>query len=255
MSKKLGILISGGGTTAQAVIKAYQSGQLNLEPVVVISSRKDAGGLKKAEDLGIKVEVVRRVDFRTREQFGERLLKVLAKYQVDLVSQNGWMPLTPKIVVEEYKGRIVNQHPGPLDFGRPDFGGKGMYGSRVSCARIAYEWVTGEKNPWTEATIHYVTEEYDKGGLIRTARMDFPALGRSITMEELANDPEELIKATEECQRRLLPIEHENVIVGLEMVARGECGPEKRESRLVPRGNWDILKQVKKLAIRLFPEG
>ena len=223
--------------------------------MVVISSRENAGGIEKAKRLGAPTEVIRPRDYQDREKFGEELLSALESHRVKVVSQNGWLPLTPKNVVEKYSGLIVNQHPGPLDCGRPDFGGKGMYGSAAHCARVAYEWLTGEENPWTEATIHYVTAEYDKGELIKTARMNFPTLGRSITVEELANAPEELIRATENCQRRLLPIEHRNVIAGLEMVARGEVGLGKRETPLVPRGNWDILRQAKDLAIRLFPKG
>ena len=250
---RLGILISGGGTTAEAVIRACRAGRLNLKPAVVISSREDAGGIEKAENLGVKVEVVRRADYGTREQFGKRFLSVFGKYEVDVVSQNGWMPLTPTNVVEKYSGRIVNQHPGPLDAGRPDFGGKGMYGARVSCSRIAYEWVTGAETPWTEATVHFVTEKYDKGDLVRIARMDFDGLGRRVTIEELENDPGELIRITKEVQERLLPIEHENVIEALAMITRGEDGVGRRKFPLIQGGELIVLKQAKKLAISLFP--
>jgi len=252
---RLGILISGEGTTATAVVKACQQGRLNMKPVVVISSREDAGGIEKARNLGIDVETVRRADYETRERFGERLLEVLGDHQVDWVCQNGWLPLTPTNVVEKYSERIVNQHPGPLDPGRPDFGGKEMYGSRVSCARVAYEWVTEEKNPWTEVTVHRVTNEYDKGGLVRTARMNFDGLGRRVTIAELINDPSELIRATEELQRRLLPVEHENVIEALAMVARRERGLVRRDEILVAKENWEILEEVKKLARNLYLKG
>lgn len=41
------LLISGGGTTAEAVIKATQRGELKgIQPVVVIASRPSAGGKK-----------------------------------------------------------------------------------------------------------------------------------------------------------------------------------------------------------------
>ncbi len=42
------------------------------------------------------------------------------------------------------RGRIINQHPEPLDPSRDDFGGKGMYGAWVSCARLIYEYLPGE---------------------------------------------------------------------------------------------------------------
>ena len=256
MSERLAILISGGGTTAEAVIKACQARRLDLEPMVVISSKEGAGGIEKANRLGVPTEVVRPRDYGTRAEFGGKLLSVLEEYGVEIVSQNGWMPLTPRNVIERYQERIVNQHPGPLDPpDRSDFGGKGMYGSRVSCARIAYERVTGEKNPWTTATVHWVTDEYDRGGLIKTTRVNFDRPKRRVTMEELTSDSGELMRGTKELQRILLPIEHGNVIAALEMVVRGESGLGRRKVPLIPEANWKILEQAKELAIRLFPNG
>jgi len=250
---KLGILISGGGTTAEAVIRACQAGRLDLEPVMVISSRKNAGGIEKAERLGVPTEVVKPRDYGTGEEFGERLLSVLEEYGVEMVSQNGWMVRTPINVIECFPERIINQHPGPLDGERPDFGGRGMYGVRVICARGAYEAVTGEEPAWTEATVHRVTENYDEGPIIRKVRVEFSGLGRRVTMEELTSDSEDLIRATKEIQGRLLPIEHENVIGALAMMIRGENGLERRAVPLIPEANWKILKQAKELAIGLYP--
>lgn len=166
---RLALLISGSGTTMEAVIKAYQEKRL----------------------LGIR--------------------------PVDLISQNGWMPLTPENVVKRYEGRAFNQHPGPLDPGRSkfDFGGKGMFGSRVTCARVAFEWVVGEKNPWTEATTHYVTEKYDEGDLL----------------------------------------EHQNVIATLQAYAEGKQLGFRRTKPLIHQDQEQILFQAKKLAIKLFPGG
>jgi folate-dependent phosphoribosylglycinamide formyltransferase PurN len=51
---KIAMLISGGGTTMSAIINACKSGRLkNVEPVLVISSHPEAGGIQKALDLGI----------------------------------------------------------------------------------------------------------------------------------------------------------------------------------------------------------
>ena len=239
----------------EAVVMACQRKRLNLNPVIVVSSRDDAGGIEKARALRIETVVVRPERYRIREEFGEELLAVMEKYGVEILSQNGWLPLTPGNVVEKYLGRMINQHPGPLDPSRPDFGGKGMYGSRVSCARVAYEWVTEAENPWTEATVHWVTKEYDEGELIRTARVEFERRGRRVTIAELVNDPRELMRATEELQRRLLPMEHENVIEALAMVARSERGLGRRDKVLVAEENWEILEEVKKLARSLYLKG
>ena len=240
----------------EAVVRACQRKRLNLNPVIVVSSKDEAGGIEKARALGIETVVVRPGDYRTREEFGKALLAVMEKYELNWVSQNGWLPLTPKNVFAKYAGRIINQHPGPLDPGRvKDFGGKGMYGSRVSCARVAYEWLTEVKNPWTEATVHRGTEKYDEGELILTSRVEFEGWGREVTIAELTNEPSKLKQATEELQERLLPVEHETVIEALAMVARGEKGLGRRDEILVPEENWKILEEAKRLAIDLYPEG
>ncbi|OGH27514.1 MAG: hypothetical protein A3C27_01870 [Candidatus Levybacteria bacterium RIFCSPHIGHO2_02_FULL_39_36] len=251
------LFISGGGSTAEAVIKAHQSGELRgILPIVVISSRSDAPGIQKAESLGVQTRIVQRKDFSSPESFGEQLLRTLKSYGVELVSQNGWLPLTPTSVVQEYRERIINQHPGPLDPGRGnDFGGKGMYGSRVTAARLGYSWIGGE-DFWTEATTHHVTEKYDDGDLIRIVQMDIPPLGRLVTIAELQNFPQPLIDKTKEVQAKLLPLEHRNVIATLQMFAeQGSLPHSRRPKPLIPEGREQILLEAKRLAIELFPNG
>jgi folate-dependent phosphoribosylglycinamide formyltransferase PurN len=252
------LLISGGGTTAEAVIKACQSGELKgISPVAVIASRPDAPGIGKAEALGIASYVVQRKDFFSAATFGNELLRILRELKVDLVSQNGWLVKTPPAVIEEYQGRILNQHPGPLDPGRGlDFGGKGMYGARVVCARLAYAWITGENKPWTEATTHYVTEEYDQGDLIRVSKMEIASLGGPVAVAQLRGAPQQLESRTKEVQAQLLPLEHKNVIATLRMFGERRQGEGyRRKKPLIPRENEEWLNQAKNLAIELFPEG
>ena len=53
---QIALLISGSGTTMEAIIKACQKGVLAglVEPTVVVSSRQDNQGIKKAKKYGIK---------------------------------------------------------------------------------------------------------------------------------------------------------------------------------------------------------
>jgi len=248
--KRLAILISGGGTTAEAIIKACQEKRLRgILPTIVISSRFDALGIQKAKNLGVKTIVISPKEFKSKKEFGKRLIRILKKYKIDLVSQNGWLPLTPKQVTEEYRGRIINQHPGPLDPGRKfDFGGKEMYGARVMCARLAYAWLTKEKKPWTEATVHFANEQYDKGDLLRTEKMSLPPL-RGKFNEQI------LKEKTLELQKQLLPLEHKNVIESLRMLAKGEVKGFRRKKPLIHKKNEKILLKAKEIAFRLFPKG
>lgn len=251
------LLISGGGSTAEAIIKACQSKKLKgISPVAVISSQPDAGGIEKAKALGIKTYVVEPQKFLNHEAFGNKLLRLFKRLKVDLISQNGWMPLTPPNVVKACEGKIINQHPGPLDpENHLDFGGKRMYGSRVTCALLAYRWIT-DKDYWTQASTHFVNEKYDQGDLIRTLQMDVPKLGRPTSIAQLKSDPKKLIKTTKEVQKTLLPLEHQNVIETLKMFTKNRTVSEHKRTRpLVENENTQILAQAKRLAIRLFPDG
>ncbi len=252
--RRLAILISGGGTTAEAVIKACQSDDLALEPAVVISSNPEARGLQKAQTLGIKTYVVSR-----NIQLGDELLHILRNEYIDIVSQNGWMPLTPKIVIEKYKGFIINQHPGPLDPGREvDFGGKGMYGARVVCARLAYIWITAT-DPWTESVTHFATDKFDQGKLISTIRMDVPFAGKKISIKDLESDQptqKKLMSETKRVQQKLLPLEHQNVIESLRKLAGGNpVEGFTREKPLIPGKYRELVTPMKAIAISLFPNG
>ena len=246
---RLAILISGSGSTAEAVIKACRSGRLkNVEPGIVISSNPNASGIAKAKKLHIKTQVV--------DPKQDDLLGILKKNKIDLVSQNGWLPLTPKEVVDHYRGKIINQHPGPLDPDGLDFGGSRMYGARVVCARIAYEWAIAEKKPWTASTIHFVSEEFDKGDLISMAKMPIPKFARPTTIQQLKEKPEKLLATTEKVQAKLLPIEHENVIATIQRFANGEKIKGFRlKQRLIPETYAETLEEAKRLAIKLFPSG
>ena len=270
----LALLISGSGTTAEAVIKACLSGKLKgINPTAVIASKVEAGGLEKAKLLGIKTEVLNPKEFKKTEDFGIMLLNKLKEFKVDLVSQNGWLPKTPLNVIQAYEGRIINQHPGPLDPGRMwDFGGQGMYGERVMCARLIYCLLCGE-DWWTEATTHLVTEEYDQGELLRTERMEmggaiYKIAPAGILRPRWPSGPKndkigdfiklkpkklELMKMTEELQKQLLPLEHKNVIDTLRLFTKSQVVKGfKREKPLIKEQHVKFVKPAKELAVEIY---
>src|SRR3989344_3442815 len=155
MQERLAMLISGGGTTRQEMIKACQSGEVPMDVACVISSTPTAGGIEKARKLGLPekdILVVNPDDFRggngkiNQVGFGLAMLKVLHSRGVTVVTQNGCMPLTPEVIIDEYADTMFNQHPGPV----PEFGGAGMYGRRVHATRLLFTRMA-KRDPWTEA--------------------------------------------------------------------------------------------------------
>ncbi len=252
-------LISGGGTTAEAAIKACQSGEIeDIDPVVVISNRPYADGIRKAKELGIPTAIVERKGV-TFEEFGDNLYEVLQNYNVDFISQNGWLPTTPPNIIEKYL--IVNQHPGKITGGTGlDFGGRGMYGSRVTAATLIYEWIIGQPNPFTESTIHYVNGQIDKGLLIRVASLKIPSLAEPVTIADFQTENalrKLLIDTTVNVQNLLLPIEHQNLIETLKMFGTGSeiKGWSRNPEDIVPQQMIEILSAAKELGIEIFPNG
>ena len=71
---KIGILISGRGSNMSAIVEAVQSGRIpNSEVAVVISDKKSAKGLEKAQERGIETIVISRKG-RSREEHVEEEL-------------------------------------------------------------------------------------------------------------------------------------------------------------------------------------
>lgn len=132
---------------------------------------------------------------------------------------------------------MVNQHPGPLDSGRPDFGGQGMYGLRVHAARLYFVQMVN-RDYWTEATAQRVASEYDKGAVLLAERVPI-----------LKNDTPETL------QQRVLPVEHQVQIRTLKAFSEGNIPLFVREQPLIFPGEEKILEEAKKLAIEKYPKG
>ena len=142
---KLAIFASGTGSTAEVIFDKAS---------LVITNNPQAGVIERAKRAGVPVKVVTRAG-KSLEQFGEELLAVLKKHQIEFISQNGWELLTPSNVIKKFEGKIVNNHPAPLDPGYPDFGGKGMKGLAVHQAVLNFAKVLNRPFK-TEICLHTI---------------------------------------------------------------------------------------------------
>lgn len=151
MKSRIAVLASGRGTNLQAIIDHLSRNAASIaEVVVVASNRAEAGALERARKNGIATEV-----FEVSDD-GTALLELLERHSAQLVALAGYLKRIPPLVTGRFRGRIVNVHPGLL----PQFGGEGMYGSRVHAAVLASGATT------TGVTIHFVDDEYDHGAVI-----------------------------------------------------------------------------------------
>lgn len=177
---RLGVLISGGGTTLENFLHEQKAGRLPVEIAVVIASRPGIRGIEVAERSGLPVVVVQRKKHPSTEAFSEAVFKHLCEARVDLVTLAGFLSLLR--IPDDYAGRVMNIHPALL----PAFGGKGSYGHRVHEAVLA----AGVKV--SGCTIHFADREYDRGPIL---------LQRCVPVEE--NDTPERLAARifrEECR-------------------------------------------------------
>lgn len=151
------VCVSGGGTNLQAIIDAIDSGKLkNTKIVKVISNNANAFALERAANAGIEGVCVSPKDYDNREAFNEAFLEELNKSNPDLIVLAGFLVVIPEIVINAYRGKIINIHPSLI----PSFCGTGFYGLKVHEAALE----RGVKI--TGATVHYVDEGTDTGPII-----------------------------------------------------------------------------------------
>lgn len=154
---KLAVLVSGGGTNLQAIMDAIAGGTVtNAEIVTVISNNADAYALERAKKNGIDAVCISPKMYESRDEFNRALLQQLNSYQPDLVVLAGFLVVIPKMMIEEYRNRIINIHPSLI----PSFCGKGYYGLKV------HEGVLARGVKVTGATVHFVDEGTDTGPII-----------------------------------------------------------------------------------------
>lgn len=112
---RLVVLVSGSGTNLQAIIDACQAGTLPAEVVAVVSNRKAAFGLVRAEKHGIPTVYHPLKPYceagRSRREYDADLAQAVAGYQPDWVVLAGWMHVLSMAFLERFPYRVVNLHP------------------------------------------------------------------------------------------------------------------------------------------------
>ena len=157
MSKRIAVLVSGGGTNLQALIDAQKADKLGGGQIVaVISSKEGAYALTRAENAGIPGYVLPRKSFDSNRAMTVALVEMLTKLNIDLVVLAGCMIIFTEELVNAYPNAIMNVHPALI----PSFCGEGFYGLRVHEEALRY----GVK--LSGATVHFVSAECDGGPII-----------------------------------------------------------------------------------------
>lgn len=178
MSKRIAVLVSGGGTNLQALIDAQARGEIvNGEIAAVIASKPGVYALERAAKAGIPSCVIARKDFPSNQAMTIALADKLRELNIDLVVLAGFMVILTKEMVRAFPNAILNVHPALI----PSFCGEGYYGLHVHEKALEY----GVK--LSGATVHFVSEACDGGPIV---------LQKAVPVEE--NDTPETL------QRRIM---------------------------------------------------
>ena len=179
MVMRVAVAASGRGSNLAALADRLDRPESPARIALVLSNRPDAPVLDLARRRGIPVHALR--DCSDPTEWEEALRGAGA----DLVVLAGYLKKVPPETVSSWRGRMINIHPALL----PRHGGPGMYGTRVHQAVLA----AGEVQ--SGATVHLVTEEYDRGQIL--GQQPVPVLP--------GDTPETLAARVLEIEHRLLP--------------------------------------------------
>jgi phosphoribosylglycinamide formyltransferase-1 len=212
----LALIASGSGTDADSIMTAWENGCIpEIHPPILISTKKDAGCLEKAERHGLQRMVVDFRSFADPDRFNQELAKVLQSFRTDLVFLVGCIH---KIYPVEGTA-MYNIH--PADPHR--HGGDKMYGLAV------HEHVLKEildllsrgkrslKDPfYTFPTVHEVTLDYDGGDMLLRQAVRIP----SNLIQDLFAGKIEITEAAKALQQWVLPYEWLMLPAAVRMAAR-----------------------------------
>lgn len=166
----------------QALIDQIEDGRLAARIVMVISNNSESGALERARRAGLPGRHISAVTHPGAGVEDEVITQAIVDSGARLVLLAGYMKKLGPRLLQTFRGRILNIHPALL----PAYGGEGMYGIRPHQAVLA----AGERE--TGATVHLVTEEYDRGPILGQRRVPV-----------LPGDTPELL------QQRVLAVEHQ----------------------------------------------
>lgn len=193
MNKRVAILISGGGSNMVALARDM-TGDHPARPCVVVSNVPGAGGLAKAENIGIPTASVDHRGFGgDRAAFEAALHDALNAHAPDILCLAGFMRILTAEFVARWEGRMLNIHPSLL----PLYKGLDTHARAIAAG-------DGQAG----CTVHEVTAALDDGPILGQARVPI-----------LPGDTPATLAA------RILPLEHALYPAVLRRFASGDRRP------------------------------
>ena len=154
---RIGFMASNRGSNMLSILKTFSRKETQdhfplVEPTVLVTHNPQALALEKAQEFQLPTAICQRDD---------EILEVMQKHRVNLICLCGYLRKVSMELIRTYPSGILNIHPSLL----PKYGGKGFYGKKV------HQAVLEDGQKWTGATVHWVTENYDEGGILAQRRV------------------------------------------------------------------------------------
>ena len=151
MTKRIGVLLSGRGSSFEALADSVASRRIpNAQIALVLSNREAAAGIDRARARGLATRILPSKGLE-REAYDRLVVAALNEAKVDLICLAGYMRLLSPYFVSSFPQRILNIHPSLL----PSFPG-------LEAQKQALDY--GVK--FAGCTVHFVDENLDAGPII-----------------------------------------------------------------------------------------
>ena len=152
----LAVMASHEGTSLQTVIDYLSLKATQCRLALVISNNRKSRALARAEKANIPTRHISTLTHGSRSLADQAIAKTLIDESIDWLLLLGYMKPVTAPILEALPERVINVHPSLL----PKFGGKGFYG------RFVHKAVLDSGDTVTGATLHHVSDIYDRGQVI-----------------------------------------------------------------------------------------
>jgi phosphoribosylglycinamide formyltransferase 1 len=197
---RVGVLVSGAGTNLQAILDTIH-GREGIEVVGVASNRPGAPALDRATRAGIPAAVFEEGTYADRAARDVAIADWLQERGAGQVALAGYMQLLSPRFLARFPGAVLNVHPALL----PAFPGLDAIGQALAHGVKVFG-----------VTVHLVDEGVDSGPIVLQRAVELPDARR-----------------TEDVRERLRPIEHELLVEGIRLLARGAIAQDPDNPRRV----------------------
>lgn len=187
MTIRLAVLASGRGSNLQAILDAIDRGALDADVVGVFSDKPAAAALQRVPEPKRWARDAK--GYARRSEFDAQLAEAIAAARPDWVVCAGYMRILGDVVVQRFRGRLLNIHPSLL----PKHRGLQTHARALEAGDAEHG-----------ASVHFVIPELDAGAVIAQAPVPV-----------LAGDTPESLAA------RVLGVEHPLLVTVLQMAAAG----------------------------------